>query len=104
MLSNFGVDPYELSIVPQTDCQTGDDPVDININPNTFSSENIGNIVRKAGEKIGDGVEWVAKAGSKVYHKITGSEDNTKETTKSTANTRDPVQFKSESNDVEWIP
>ncbi|XP_043289402.1 apolipoprotein D-like [Venturia canescens] len=109
-LSNFGVDPYELSIVPQTGCQTGDNPVNINIDPNTFSSESIGGFVRKAGEKIGDGVEWVANAGSKVYHKITGTEESPKPATPRTTTTAtvQPPNFsnvaKIETNDVEWIP
>lgn len=102
MLSNFGVDPFELSIVPQTGCQTGDDPVNINVDPNTFSSANFGNIVRKAGEKIGDGVEWVANAGSKVYHKLAGTEHTTK--TPSTTPPSVAGIAKIETNEVEWIP
>lgn len=98
-LSKFGVDPFELSIVPQTGCQNGDDPVNIDINPGTFSAENFGKLFKKAGEKIGDGVEWVASAGSKVYHKITGKE----ETNKSSTNKPIPRE-KIETNEVEWIP
>lgn len=99
-LSRFGVDPYELSIVPQTGCDTGKDPVNIDVNPGTFSAENFGKIFKKAGEKIGDGVEWVANAGSKVYHKIAGSEEREKKPT-----TTAPASYgKIETNDVEWIP
>lgn len=99
-LSKYGVDPYELSIVPQTGCENGNDPVNIDINPSTFSAENFGKIFKKAGEKLGDGVEWVANAGSKVYHKITGKE----ETHKSTTTIKPIPREKIETNEVEWIP
>ncbi|XP_011301836.1 apolipoprotein D [Fopius arisanus] len=99
-LTSFGVDPFELSIVPQTGCDTGKDPVDIDINPGTFTAENFGKLFKKAGEKIGDGVEWVANAGSKVYHKIAGSEEKEKKPITTTP----PSYGKIETNDVEWIP
>lgn len=101
-LSYFGVDPYDLSIVSQTGCPQGNNTLDINIDPHTFSAENIGNVVRKAGEKLGDGVQWVASTGSKVYHKIAGSEE--KGTTKPDDNTRANINKDYETNDVEWIP
>lgn len=107
-LSSFGVDPYDLSIVTQTGCPTGNRTLDINIDPHTFSAENIGHVVRKAGEKIGDGVEWLAHAGGTVYHKITGTgntESSTRPNSEIVANNR-PVNYQPtvESNDVEWIP
>ena len=111
-LSSFGVDPFELSIIAQTGCPTGNNSLDINVNPSTFTAENFGNVVRKAGEKIGDGVEWVSKAGSKVYHKITGTEEKPKATPASAVplpgineahNTSD-LNGKIENNEVEWIP
>ncbi|XP_043250146.1 apolipoprotein D-like [Colletes gigas] len=101
-LSNFGVDPYDLSIITQTGCPKGNNTLDINVDPNTFSSENIGNVVRKAGEKLGDGVQWVASAGSKVYHKIAGSEE--KSTSKPEEHTRAAITRDYETNEVEWIP
>ncbi|XP_020287259.1 apolipoprotein D-like [Pseudomyrmex gracilis] len=107
-LSQYGVDPYDLSIVSQSGCPTGNNTVDINIDPNTFTAENFGNAVRKAGEKIGDGVQWVANAGSQVYHKIAGSEENrssstTEQSGRVTTNDRNSAG-KIETNDVEWIP
>lgn len=103
-LSSFNVDPFDLSIVTQTGCPTGNNTLDININPNTFSAENICHVVRKAGEKIGDGVEWVAKTGSKVYHKLTGtSSDQPPKKTESQTVAAVQGSFP-ESNDVEWIP
>lgn len=66
-LSSYSVDPFDLSIINQTACPkpTADD-YHIDINPDTFSASNIGNVFRKAGEKIGDGVEWTIGAGKKV--------------------------------------
>ncbi|XP_012254061.2 apolipoprotein D-like [Athalia rosae] len=109
-LSSFGVDPFDLSIITQTGCPTGNNTVDINIDPHTFSAENIGHVVRKAGEKIGDGVEWVAHAGGTVYHKLTGTSSNeppkTSDSVTTSANYRPASEQGStlESNDVEWIP
>lgn len=107
-LSQFGVDPFDLSIISQSGCPNGNNTVDINIDPNTFTSENLGNVVRKAGEKIGDGVQWVTQTGSHVYHKLTGTEEShaTSSTTERngrvTTNIRNDGRL--ESNDVEWIP
>lgn len=106
-LSVYGVDPYDLSIVSQSGCPTGNNTVDINIDPNTFTAENFGNAVRKAGEKIGDGVQWIANTGSQVYHKIAGSEENHSSPTterSSRVATNDRNSGKIETNDVEWIP
>nr|XP_012141349.1 PREDICTED: uncharacterized protein LOC100877208 isoform X3 [Megachile rotundata] len=101
-LSYYGVDPFDLSIISQTGCPRGNNTLDINIDPNTFTAENFGNAVRKAGEKLGDGVQWVASAGSKVYHKLAGSEE--KSTTKPEENTRAAINKDYETNEVEWIP
>nr|XP_003703611.1 PREDICTED: apolipoprotein D-like isoform X1 [Megachile rotundata] len=100
-LSSFGVDPFDLSIVPQTGCPRNNDTFDINVNPNTFTSESLGNVVRKAGEKLGDGVQWVANTGSKVYHKLAGDEQNTtKPEDKAGVGTYKEV----DTNEVGWIP
>lgn len=105
-LSQFGVDPFDLSIVLQSGCSHGNNSVDINIDPNTFTSENLGNVVRKAGEKIGDGVQWISQAGSQVYHKLAGKEENrgtsTTEQNNRVMNGRNDEKL--ETNDVEWIP
>ncbi|XP_076644506.1 apolipoprotein D isoform X2 [Halictus rubicundus] len=101
-LMNFGVDPFELSIISQSDCPKGNNTLDINVDPNTFTAENLGSVVRKAGEKLGDGVQWVASTGSKVYHKLAGSEE--KSTSKPEENTRAAITRTYETNEVEWIP
>ncbi|XP_014606191.1 PREDICTED: apolipoprotein D-like [Polistes canadensis] len=106
-LSSYGVDPYDLSIISQSGCPRGNDTFDINIDPNTFTAESFGSAVRKAGEKLGDGVQWVASAGSKVYHKIAGSEESKtaskpEETHRVIPVMRDSGKY--ETNEVEWIP
>lgn len=66
-LSSYSVDPFDLSIVSQSECpKETEDGVNIHIDPNTFSTSNIANVFRKAGEKLGDGFEYVVGAGKKV--------------------------------------
>lgn len=108
-LSLYGVDPFDLSIIQQSGCPQGNNSLDINIDPNTFTSESLGSAVRKAGEKIGDGVQWVANAGSHVYHKLTGAEE--KDRTSSTTEQNSHIMTENrnsggryETNEVEWIP
>lgn len=69
-LGSFNVDPYDLSIINQTGCPKNEEEnnYNIHIDQDTFSSQSIGNAVRKAGEKIGDGVEWSLDASKKVYN------------------------------------
>lgn len=101
----YGVDPYDLSIISQSDCPRGNNTLDINIDPNTFTSENFGNVVRKAGEKIGDGVQWIAQTGSQVYHKIAGTEETQTSTTERNSRvTSSNSGERLETNEVEWIP
>lgn len=103
-LGQYGVDPFDLSIISQSDCPQGNNTLDINIDPNTFTSENLGSVVRKAGEKIGDGVQWVAQAGSQVYHKIAGTEETQTTTERSSRVTSRNSGERLETNEVEWIP
>lgn len=66
-LSSSNVDPFDLSIVKQTDCpKEGDEGFKIDINPDTFSAKSFGNAVRRTGSAIGDGVEYLINAGKKV--------------------------------------
>lgn len=102
-LGQYGVDPFELSIISQSGCPQGNNTLDINIDPNTFTSESFGNAVRKAGEKIGDGVQWLSQAGSTVYHKIAGTEETDSSTERSNRATNNDGK-KLETNEVEWIP
>ncbi|XP_032527239.2 apolipoprotein D-like [Danaus plexippus] len=99
-LSSFGVDPYDLSIISQTECPKHpngtSNGVNINIDPETFSSHNIGEAVRKTGTVIADGVEYVVDAGKKVYNKVTSSKEDLTESPDK------PVR--SLKDDAEWLP
>lgn len=64
------MDPFDLSIISQKDCPWDENEgVNININPKTFTAESVAEVVRKAGEKLGDGIEYVAEGAKDVYHK-----------------------------------
>lgn len=68
-LASFSVDPFDLSIINQTGCpkiENEDKGFNIDINPDTFSAANVAQTVRKAGEKLGDGVEVAINASKKV--------------------------------------
>ncbi|XP_023944006.1 apolipoprotein D [Bicyclus anynana] len=98
-LASFGVDPYDLSIISQSECPkhpNGTEGVNINIDPNTFSAHNIGEAVRKTGGVIADGVEYVVDAGKKVYHKVASSKEDLTETPSNPIRNYD--------NDAEWLP
>lgn len=99
-LSSYGIDPYDLSIISQTECPKHPDGstegVNINIDPNTFSSHNIGEAVRKTGGAIADGVEYVVEAGKKVYHKVASSKEDLTEPPQQPVKTMDA--------DAEWLP
>lgn len=73
-LNSYGVDAFDLSIVSQSNCPavSGESRINVEINPETFSSQNIGSWVRKAGEKIGDGVEWTVDKAKTIYKKVNG--------------------------------
>lgn len=67
-LSSFLVNPFDLSIINQTGCPIIDEPksVNIHIDDSTFSAHNVANVIRKSGEKIGDGFEYAVETGKKV--------------------------------------
>jgi apolipoprotein D and lipocalin family protein len=81
-LQSAGVNIFDLSIINQANCPkiTGESRINVDINPDTFSSQNIGSWVRTAGEKIGDGVEWAVDKTKKIYKTVTGdSNENSSE-------------------------
>lgn len=80
-LQSFGVDPFDLSIINQSNCPIlgQDTKINVDINPETFSSENIGNWVRKAGQKIGDGVEWTVDKAKGIYRSVSGGSESISE-------------------------
>lgn len=66
-MSNFGVNPYDLSLIDQSKCPASTD-VNLNIDKETFSPQSIAGVVRKAGEKLGDGVEYAAEGIGTLYN------------------------------------
>lgn len=100
-LSLYGVDPYDLSIISQNECPKHvngtTDGVNINIHPETFSTHNIGQAVRKTGGAIADGVEYVVEAGKTVYHKVADSKEDLTEAPGSS-------RQHSLKDDAEWLP
>ncbi|MCP5656396.1 hypothetical protein NL311_28830, partial [Klebsiella pneumoniae] len=72
--------------------------VNIDINPETFSSHNIGEAVRKTGGAIADGVEYVVEAGKKVYHKVASSKEDLTEPPSN------PYAVRPMDSDAEWLP
>lgn len=52
-MSMFGVNPFDLSLIDQNKCPGVNDQTNVNvdINPETFSSQNIAGVVRKVQKK-----------------------------------------------------
>ncbi|XP_053617700.1 apolipoprotein D-like [Plodia interpunctella] len=98
-LSSYGVDPFDLSIISQSDCphHKQGEGVNINIDPETFSSHNIGEAVRRTGGVIANGVEYVVDAGKKVYHKVADSKEDLTEAPSG-------KQTRNLNAEAEWLP
>ncbi|KAJ8968904.1 hypothetical protein NQ314_002045 [Rhamnusium bicolor] len=62
----------------------------ININDDTISAHAAADVIRKAGDKIGDGVEYLSGKAKDVYHKVS---DNTVKPSRQT-----------EDSAAEWLP
>ncbi|XP_063239278.1 apolipoprotein D-like [Bacillus rossius redtenbacheri] len=100
-LSSYNVDPYDLSIINQTECHLNTtDGYDININPNTLTAGSVASVVRKAGEKIGDGIEVVADGATRLYHHVRGDGDD------ATSHGRDREELSDAPGgyEAEWLP
>lgn len=69
-MQTFNINPYDLSIISQSNCPSNGSGYNINIDSDTFSAASAAGVIRKAGEKIGDGVEYVAEGAKKVYNKF----------------------------------
>lgn len=85
-ISSSNVNPFDLTIVDQNNCSNLNTTMRVEINGNTFSSQNIGEAVRKVGSKIGDGVEYVIEGGKKLYKMASSEKRGVPE------------------NDAEWMP
>ncbi|KAK4878313.1 hypothetical protein RN001_010819 [Aquatica leii] len=77
-LSSSSINPYDLSIISQKNCpknKDGDSGLNININDETISSKAAAGVVRKVGEKIGDGIEYIAGGAKRVYTHLANDND-----------------------------
>lgn len=94
-LASYGVDPFELSIIDQAGCPNSG--VNIAIDDDTFSPSNIAGVVRKAGEKLGDGVEVAAEGAKKVYNVVAKKNDR--------GDAREEIiEDQTLTKDAEWLP
>ena len=97
-IASYGVDPYDLSIIRQRDCPdiykgAGHS---ISIDDDTFTSKSLAGVVKKAGEKLGDGIEYVAEGGKKLYNRLLGDDDEA---------TNEHTRGKTiAEEDSEWLP
>ncbi|CAG9767787.1 unnamed protein product [Ceutorhynchus assimilis] len=97
-LSNAQIDPFELSLISQNECPRNlTAGYNININDETISAKAAAGVIRKAGEKIGDGVEYIAGKTQDVYHKISDKAEDTTGRIRSEAS-------RSMDKDAEWLP
>jgi len=102
-LASFLVDPFDLSIVNQTGCPGPESAgININIDDETFSAHNVANVFRKAGEKIGDGVEYTISTGKKLYNKVS-DKDSTTINKGDSYLTHEKLQAYPMNEDNEWI-
>ncbi|KAJ8974504.1 hypothetical protein NQ317_012995 [Molorchus minor] len=91
-LSFAQVDPFELSIINQNGCPKNlTEGYNININDETISAHAAADVIRKAGDKIGDGVEYISGKAKDVYNRATA--DDVK-----------PARLTEVPPDVEWLP
>ncbi|XP_030755029.1 apolipoprotein D-like [Sitophilus oryzae] len=97
-LSSSQIDPFELSLIKQIDCpKNASEGVNIKINDYSVSAKGAADVIRKAGEKIGDGVEYISGKAKDVYHKVSDKSEESSEKVKSQySKTIDP--------DSEWLP
>ena len=100
-LRDYCVDPYDLSLIEHSCNPPDEDTLDININPTTFTAGSVAGVVRKAGEKLGDGIEAAADGASSLYNRFHGSSNSNasvrrdrEEVTNDRHNPR---------NDAEWL-
>lgn len=93
-LSAVNINPYDLSIISQKDCpKKGEDGYNIKIDPDTFSPSTIANAFKKATQKIGDGIEYVAEGTKKLYHHYVKKDDDHESSERLRAHP-----------DTEWLP
>ena len=84
-------------MIDQKNCpgESTDTRVNINIDDDTFSPSNIAGVVRKAGEKLGDGIEFAAEGAKKVYNAVADD---------SRQNRREEIIVNQNNGETEWLP
>lgn len=105
-MSSIGVDPFDLSIIAQDNCAVeATAGYDINIDEDTFTAQSAAGVVRKAGEKIGDGIEYAADGAKKVYHAVRGQKSaGQAEAVEGQAQENDNYHGRFSDRDAEWLP
>lgn len=97
-LSSFGINPYELSVIEQAGCPNDENKpgVNINIDDQTLTPGSIAGVVRTAGDKLGDGVEYAANGAKKIYNTISA---------RGNGRDREEIIVNQNTNaDAEWLP
>jgi len=69
-LEGFGFDPHDFSIVTHNDCQVlpSTSLLNVEVGPDTFSAENVANVVKGAGQAVASGVNYVATGVGQLYN------------------------------------
>ncbi|KAK5638388.1 hypothetical protein RI129_012683 [Pyrocoelia pectoralis] len=75
-LISHNINPFELSIISQKDCPQKPGGLNININDETISTKSVAEVVRKAGEKIGDGIEYAVQGAKRVYSHLSHDDES----------------------------
>ncbi|XP_044739219.1 apolipoprotein D-like [Chrysoperla carnea] len=78
LMKKYGINPYDLSIIPQTNCPnyfngTENNLVNIKIDDQTFTAKSAANVIRKVGYKLGDGIEFSGKITASLYDHLKGA-------------------------------
>lgn len=104
-MSTLGVDPFDLSIISQDNCAIETtEGVDINIDEGTFTPQSAAGVVRKAGEKIGDGIEYAAEGAKKLYHTVRGEKSEDQRELREQVQVNDNHHGRFSDRDAEWLP
>lgn len=108
-----------MSIISQKNCPkniNGTQGVNIDIDDDTFSAHSIAGVVKKAGEKIGDGIEYVAGGAKKVYNRYAKDGEEAADDAKKVYNryskdgqeaiedAKEKARRMSAHPDAEWLP
>ena len=76
-LTSSNISPFDLSIIKQQNCPKQPGGINININDETISTKAVAGVIRTTGEKIGDGIEYVAQGAKRVYTHLSHDDEST---------------------------